>query len=40
MNLQQIYELRLAQNEIGAKIAALPRRRVGRPPSRKLRKTG
>ena len=26
MNLQQLYELRLAESEIGAKIAALPRR--------------
>jgi addiction module HigA family antidote len=38
MNLQQLYELRRAENEIGAKIAALPRR-AGRPTSRKLRKT-
>ena len=27
MNLQQLYELRLAESEIGAQIAALPRRR-------------
>ena len=27
MNLQQLYELRLAENEVGAEIAALPRRR-------------
>ena len=26
MNLQQLYELRLAEDEIGAEIAALPRR--------------
>ena len=26
MNLQQLYELRLAENEVGAKIAMLPRR--------------
>ena len=39
MNLQQLYELRLAENEVGAKIAALPRR-AGRPMSRKLGKTG
>jgi antitoxin HigA-1 len=39
MNLQQLYELRLAENEVGAKIAALPRR-TGRPVSRKLGKTG
>ena len=38
MNLQQLYELRLAESEIGAKIAALPRR-AGRPMSRKLGKT-
>jgi addiction module HigA family antidote len=38
MNLQQTYELRLAENEIGAKIATLPRR-AGRPTSRKLGKT-
>ena len=38
MNLQQLYELRLAENESGAKIAALPRR-LGRSASRKLRKT-
>jgi addiction module HigA family antidote len=39
MNLQQLYELRLAEGEIGAKIAALPRR-TSRPTSRKLGKTG
>ena len=33
MNLQQLYELRLAESEVGAKIAALPRR-TGRPTSR------
>jgi addiction module HigA family antidote len=36
MNLQQIYELRLAENEVGAEIAALPRR-VGRSNSRQGR---
>ena len=40
MNLQQIYELRLAETEIGAKIAALPSRRGSPPVSRKLGKTG
>jgi addiction module HigA family antidote len=39
MNLQQLYELRLAENEIGMKIAALPRR-AGRSMSSKLGKTG
>jgi addiction module HigA family antidote len=34
MNLQQLYELRLAEGEVGAKIAALPRR-AGRPAARK-----
>jgi len=34
MNLQQLYELRLAENEVGAEIAALPRR-AGRSGSRK-----
>jgi len=38
MNLQQLYELRLAENEVGAEIAALPRR-AGRSPPRKLGKT-
>jgi len=38
MNLQQLYELRLAESEVGKKIAALPRR-AGRPMSRKLGKT-
>jgi len=38
MNLQQNYELRLAESEIGAKIAVLPRRST-RPISRKLGKT-
>ena len=38
MNLQQLYELRLAESEIGTKIAALPRR-GGRPMSRKFGKT-
>jgi addiction module HigA family antidote len=36
MNLQQLYELRLAETEVGAKIAALPRR-AGRPTSRQIR---
>jgi len=36
MNLQQLYELRLAESELGAKIAALPRR-AGRPTSRQIR---
>ena len=39
MNLQQLYELRLAENEVGAKIAALPSR-AGRSISRKLGKPG
>ena len=37
MNLQQLYELRLAESEVGAKIAALPRR-GGRSTSRKFGK--
>jgi len=36
MNLQQLYELRLAESEVGAKIAALPCR-AGRPTSRQIR---
>ena len=36
MNLQQLYELRLAETEVGAEIAALPRR-AGRPTSRQIR---
>lgn len=36
MNLQQLYELRFAETEVGAKIAALPRR-AGRPTSRQIR---
>jgi len=40
MNLQQLYELRLAETEIGAKIAALPRRRASPSISRKMGKTG
>jgi addiction module HigA family antidote len=36
MNLQQLYELRLAEKEVGAEIAALPRR-AGRPNSRQVR---
>src|SRR6266404_2808651 len=39
MNLQQLYELRLAESEIGTKIAALPRR-ASRSISRKFGKTG
>jgi addiction module HigA family antidote len=38
MNLQQLYELRLAENEVGAEIATLPRR-AGRSTSRKLGRT-
>jgi addiction module HigA family antidote len=38
MNLQQLYELHLAESEVGAEIAALPRR-AGRSTSRKLGKT-
>jgi antitoxin HigA-1 len=38
MNLQQNYELRLAESQIGAKIAVLPRRAT-RSMSRKLGKT-
>ena len=38
MNLQQNYELRLAESQVGAKIAVLPRRAV-RSTSRKLGKT-
>ena len=38
MNLQQNYELRLAESQVGAKIAALPRRAT-RSMSRKLGKT-
>lgn len=38
MNLQQLYELRLAENEVGTEIAALPRR-AGRPASRKVGRT-
>jgi len=34
MNLQQNYELRLAESQVGAKIAVLPRRTI-RPASRK-----
>ena len=36
MNLQQLYELRLAENDVGTKIAALPRR----PRRMTLRKLG
>lgn len=39
MNLQQLYELRLAENDVGAEIASLPRRRPGPSSSRKLGKT-
>ena len=38
MNLQQLYELRRAENEIGGEIATLPRR-TGGPTLRKVRKT-
>jgi addiction module HigA family antidote len=38
MNLQQNYELRLAESQVGAKIAELPRR-ASRPTSRKIGKT-
>jgi len=38
MNLQQLYELRLAENEVGAEIAALPRR-TARSTSRKAGRT-
>ena len=38
MNLQQLYELRLAEDEVGSQIKILPRR-ARRPTSRKLRKT-
>jgi len=38
MNLQQLYELRRAENEVGGEIATLPRR-TGRPTLRKVRKT-
>ena len=38
MNLQQNYELRLAESQVGAKIAVLPRRTT-RATSRKLGKT-
>jgi antitoxin HigA-1 len=38
MNLQQLYELRLAESEVGAEIAELPRR-AGKSASRKLGKT-
>jgi addiction module HigA family antidote len=38
MNLQQLYKLRLAESEVGAKIAALPRR-ASRSMPRKLGKT-
>lgn len=36
MNLQQLYELRVAEQEVGAEIAALPRR-AGRSTSRQAR---
>jgi len=38
MNLQQNYELRLAESQVGAKVAVLPRRAT-RPTSRKLGKS-
>src|SRR2546430_12568078 len=37
LNLQTLYELRLAESEVGAKIAALPRRAGQRPASRQIR---
>lgn len=37
MNLQQQYELRVAEKQVGAKIASLPRR-AGKPAPRKLGK--
>jgi antitoxin HigA-1 len=39
MNLQQLYELRLAENSVGAEIAVLPRLRVVRSAQRKLGKS-
>jgi len=39
MNLQQLYELRLAEKNVGAEIAALPRRRTDRSGSQKLGKS-
>jgi antitoxin HigA-1 len=39
MNLQQLYELRLAEKNVGTEIAALPRRRTDRSASRKLGKS-
>lgn len=38
MNLQQQYELRLAEKEVGAQVASLPRR-ANAQPTRKLGKT-
>lgn len=38
MNLQQQYELRLAEREVGAQVASLPRR-ANAQPTRKLGKT-
>jgi addiction module HigA family antidote len=38
MNLQQQYELQLAENEVGAEVASLPRR-AGTQSTRKLGKT-
>ena len=38
MNLQQQYELRLAEQEVGARVASLPRR-ANAHPTRKLGKT-
>ncbi|WP_080672193.1 hypothetical protein [Bradyrhizobium japonicum] len=38
MNLQQQYELRLAEKEVGAQVASLPRR-ANAPSTRKLGKT-
>ena len=37
MNLQQLYELRLAEREVGAEITALPRR-ARQPTSRRVRR--
>jgi len=39
MNLQQLYELRLAEKNVGAEIAALPSRRTDRSGLRKLGKS-
>jgi antitoxin HigA-1 len=39
MNLQQLYELRLAEKNVGTEIAALPRRRTDRSAPRKVGKS-